>query len=125
MTGGVCAEGGYTSSWECSVTEYGYAREPYNSERTFWQWARTEENVLYPDPTALRQESCRAPDGAADTGLQGRCADVALGEPTSAADCWSVGSDYVGVGQEMTWDDAEAYCVATFGGHLASIHSEQ
>ncbi|CAJ0930301.1 unnamed protein product, partial [Mesorhabditis belari] len=37
---------------------------------------------------------------------------------------WNKTGMCYGAGQEMTFDDAEAYCI-TFGGHLASVHSDE
>ena len=121
---GECALGGRTSSWECSVSEYGFAREPWNSDRTGWDWAQSEANILWPDPASIRDEFCRARTEDTDA-LKAQCGAVTLGAETSEADCKSVASNYIGVSTPMTWTDASAYCQALpGGGQLASIHSD-
>ena len=117
-----CEVGGYTSSWECSVSEYGFPRDPYRSNTKWWEWAETEENVLWPDPTAVRKESCRAYYGAPAEEVEA-CAAVALDEEQTKANCRAVNSNYVAVAEPKTWADAEAHC-QSMGGNLASIHSD-
>ena len=75
-------------------------------------------------PINAVQESCDT-GGYIDAALQASCAAVTLGTDTSARDCKAVGSVYVGVATKMTAADAQAHCVSTFGGNLASIHSDQ
>ena len=121
---GQCREGSSTDASECSVSEYGYPLTPvWSGDGDWWAWARTEDNVLWPDPTRLRQESCTAPTGtdAADP-LIAACAAITLGADTSKANCRAVGSNYIGVADKKNRMDAEVYCMSTFAGNLASIH---
>ena len=127
---GTCVLGGYTASWECSVAEYGFARDAYRSNSNWWYWSETEENVLWPDPTSVRKESCRG-SYSADGPARDACSAVTLGEAQTEANCRAVNSNFVGIAQEKNWADAEAYCQATFSdadtgftSHLASIHSD-
>ena len=103
------------------MADYGFPRDPWRSNSDFWSWTQTADNVLWPDPTALREESCK-PSPNADAAA---CAAVTLGTANTKMDCKGVGSAYIGVSERLDWAAAEAYCVDTFGGHLASIHSEQ
>ena len=41
------------------MADYGFPRDPWRSNSDFWSWTQTADNVLWPDPTALREESCK------------------------------------------------------------------
>ena len=124
--GGGCFDGYTTNPWECSVSEYGFPadRRGGQSDQSWWAWAQTDENVFWPDPTAMNTEACTA--STTDPVLQMMCSDVDLGTDSSEADCRAVASQYVGVSQQLSWADAREYCQANFpGGDLASVHSDQ
>jgi hypothetical protein len=71
------------------------------------RWAQTRSNIAWPNPMRFGEWTGRDLTGAHGYLRVESC------------------TNFVGVGQAMTWDDARAYCQATYpGGDLASILDE-